>query len=166
MKTLEERFWSKVRKTSDCWWWEGGASNRYGNFCVFKGGKDRSRRAHVVSFFLAVGRWPRSGMDVMHSCDNRLCVNPEHLSEGTRKQNIHDAISKGILDLFTNSRKTHCSHGHEFTVENTRWVRRGRKHRSSFWSTRKWRQCRECVRINQSRYRLAKKLGGPLSENH
>ncbi len=35
------------------------------------------------------------GLDVMHSCDNRKCVNIDHLSLGTRKENLQDMIQKG-----------------------------------------------------------------------
>jgi ribosome-binding protein aMBF1 (putative translation factor) len=38
-----------------------------------------------------------SGLDVCHSCDNKICVRPDHLWIGTRKQNIHDARDKGLL---------------------------------------------------------------------
>ena len=35
------------------------------------------------------------GMVVMHSCDNRACCNPNHLSLGTQSANIKDSVSKG-----------------------------------------------------------------------
>lgn len=37
------------------------------------------------------------GMFIMHQCDNPRCVNPSHLSEGTPKDNVHDALNKGRM---------------------------------------------------------------------
>jgi hypothetical protein len=49
---------------------------------------------------------------VRHRCDNRLCVNPEHLLLGTQKENMADASSRGRL-------RRRCRYGHAFTRANT-----------------------------------------------
>ena len=36
-----------------------------------------------------------TGFVVMHQCDQRNCINPEHLKRGTQKENVHDMIAKG-----------------------------------------------------------------------
>jgi HNH endonuclease len=86
------RFWKNVYKTDSCWLWIGTLSNdRYGSFRA----AGKTYTAHRFSFFLAHGYLPPSTMDVMHTCDNKRCVNPDHLVVGTRKDNIHDYLDKG-----------------------------------------------------------------------
>jgi hypothetical protein len=55
------------------------------------------RRPHVFACEIGAGRRAELGEVVRHSCDNRICCNPAHLSFGTPKENIHDAISRGRL---------------------------------------------------------------------
>jgi len=52
--------------------------------------------AHRHVWTVCFGDIP-NGMEVMHTCDNKLCVNPEHLVLGTRKDNTIDAVKKGRM---------------------------------------------------------------------
>lgn len=91
--TLEDRFWEKVdRKSSDeCWNWLGGIHmNGYGGF----NDGTKSMKAHRFSWILFYGEIPE-GKLICHKCDNRKCVNPNHLFLGTQKDNIQDRIRKG-----------------------------------------------------------------------
>ncbi len=79
-----------------CWLW-GGAVNRggYGTMTV----AGRTTTVPRVAFAIAVGK-PMCELDhVCHDCpggDNPLCCNPAHLFEGTRSDNVRDAMEKGL----------------------------------------------------------------------
>lgn len=83
-----------AKAESGCWLWTAyRMKNGYGNFRT----PARHELAHRSSYRLFVG--PLDQRDVMHKCDNPSCVNPEHLSLGTRRENMRDASNKGRMRI-------------------------------------------------------------------
>lgn len=89
-KARDFKDWYEV-KENGCWFWVGavnssGYANKYFN--------GRMETAHRISFQLHKGPIP-DGLQVLHKCNTRRCVNPEHLFLGTQKENLLDMAKKG-----------------------------------------------------------------------
>jgi hypothetical protein len=74
------------------------------------------------------------GLFVLHTCDVRRCINPEHLWLGTISDNKQDELKKGRN---YEANRTECPHGHAYTPENTSTDKRG------------WRHCRTCQKAKE-----------------
>lgn len=83
----EKRFWRRVMKTDTCWLWTGTTIRGYGSF-------NKHGYAHRFSWELHNGQI-LNGLHVLHKCDVRACVRPEHLFLGTNYDNIRDKCAKG-----------------------------------------------------------------------
>lgn len=84
-RPIAERFWEKVDKSGDCWLWTAAVGlDGYG---VFGLGRGKLVRAHRLSYQLSVGEIPE-GLFVLHKCNVRLCVRPDHLMAGTHYENM------------------------------------------------------------------------------
>ena len=74
-----------------CWLWQGTTGSKgYGLIKIAK----RMDGAHRASWRLHRGPIP-DGLSVLHKCDTRSCINPEHLFLGTHDENMKDMVSKG-----------------------------------------------------------------------
>lgn len=90
---VQERFDSNYipEPNSGCWLWTGALMSKgYGQFWV----RGSNVRAHRLSYELHKGKIP-DGLNVLHHCDVRCCVNPEHLFCGTLQDNADDMKAKG-----------------------------------------------------------------------
>ena len=115
------RFWSKVKKTEGCWLWQGARHNSKGY------GRHNANGtkwlAHRYVYELLIGPIPPQ-YELDHVvCGNTRCVNPAHLQPVTPEEH-HRRTEQGAY----NRLKTHCPRGHEYTVNNTRGDRYGRRH--------------------------------------
>jgi len=89
------RFWGKVKiaNPDECWIWNAGktgSGTKYGCFSFRKGVYKANRIAYYFKY--RVDPFP---LDVLHKCDNTLCVNPNHLFLGTQVDNMKDMKAKG-----------------------------------------------------------------------
>lgn len=96
--------------SDECWPWPSGTKSKtYGR--IQEGGRgSKYIGAHRFAYELSKGQIP-DGMVVMHSCDNRTCVNPAHLSIGTFGDNTRDAIRKGRFTQSANGAARGEKHG-------------------------------------------------------
>jgi hypothetical protein len=90
-KATITRFKTKFKSGNedDCWEYEGCTSYGYGKFRI----DTRMIQAHRISWTIKNGEIPE-GLLVLHKCDNRICINPNHLFLGTNKDNMRDMHSK------------------------------------------------------------------------
>ena len=96
-------FWKRVEKSAGCWKWLGGLSTSgYGQVSV----DDKPQRAHRYAYTIAKGPIPR-GVFVLHMCDNRACVKPQHLFLGSHQDNMDDMKKKNRHKPYVRRGETH-----------------------------------------------------------
>jgi hypothetical protein len=131
-QAIVDRIISACDRSGECW--VGPANHPRGYMQI--GFEARSQLAHRLMYEALVGPIP-DGLTIDHLCRVRACVNPAHLEPVTMRENVLRGTSFAPVNLA----KTHCPHGHEYTVENTRIRSCGR------------RACRECCREYDRRRR-------------
>lgn len=118
---MPEAFWSRVQKSEGCWLWTGRLNDHgYGRF----GLAGREPYAHHVSWVLHYGPKP-AGAHVLHKCDVRNCVRPDHLFLGDQAVNSRDMWNKGRAVMAPHHRGE--QHGRSrFTEDQVREMRNRR----------------------------------------
>lgn len=86
-------FFSMVKKGNEkgCWEWTGPFHNTgYGHIPSHLASREERLYAHRFALMMKLGRAIHTGKWACHTCDNRKCVNPEHIYEGTARTNARD----------------------------------------------------------------------------
>lgn len=94
--SLEERFWTLVDTSGQCWEWRGTKDSKgYGVMKL----ADKMLKAHRLSWEIHNGPIPQGngyhGTVIRHGCDNPGCVNPSHLFAGSHSDNVKDRGERG-----------------------------------------------------------------------
>ena len=85
----------KRKIVGECWEWQGQVDHRgYGRRTFGQRDQKRKTLVHRISFAVFKGPIPEEKC-ICHTCDNRLCFNPDHLWVGTLQDNLKDMKDKG-----------------------------------------------------------------------
>ena len=106
--------------------------------------------AHRLSYSIFIGPIP-NGFDLHHRCENRACVNPQHLTPLSRSGHVAEHPLPAIMAALAS--KTHCLRGHELAGNNLlpTMLKHGR------------RSCRICHRQRVSKYKKRKRISPVLA---
>lgn len=104
----EQRFWNNVPQGSpyECWEWKG-TLNAQGYGVIRYHGKNQ--RASRIMYELHNSPIGSSKIFVLHSCDNRKCINPSHLSLGTPADNMKDMVKRERSLVGEQNHKAHLT---------------------------------------------------------
>ncbi len=137
-ETIIKRFRKKYKidlKTG-CWNWTGKPKQGYGDFYM----KGKPYPAHRASYILFI-KDVLPDMMVCHGCNNKLCVNPEHLYTGTHLDNMRDLRKAGTL-----AGKNNASYGVECSSEKRdkisigvkNWIKDNSDFDPSIYTSKNW----------------------------
>lgn len=133
LSILPDFLLSRTDTSGDCWIWQRATTAA--GYGVFRR-HQQNFYAHREAYISVYGAIP-DGLELDHLCRRRACLRPEHLEAVTHRENLR----RGRGGEY-NRAKTHCLHGHAFTLDN---IYREPKRPES-------RVCRTCARDRVIRF--------------
>lgn len=102
VQDAEANFWAGVDRSRGphvCWPWTRAryGEGRYGACGYDLGDGKKTHGTHRLAFILSGGELSEDRPHVIHSCDNKICCNPAHLSAGSHADNIQQAHNRGLM---------------------------------------------------------------------
>lgn len=88
-----ERFNKNIEKTSSCWLWKGSI-DKYGYGYLYDSVRKKAIKAHRLSILIRDGCLSKNSL-VLHKCNVKNCVNPDHLYCGDNFDNMRDRLVDG-----------------------------------------------------------------------
>lgn len=92
-----EEFWRQSGRVSPdkCWEWRGKIRpDGYGSYTPIRYQGRKIQKAPNIAYLIVYGGLPK-GAYICHKCDNKKCVNPNHLYAGTSQDNVIDMHDRG-----------------------------------------------------------------------
>ncbi len=126
-----------INPDTSCWEWTGHLNDKGYAHWRTKG----QSKPYRWSYEYFVTPIPE-GHDVHHKCGNKKCVNPEHLEAVDDYQHYLRTLIMGQARETVQRAKTHCPHGHPYSIENTYFCRSA--------SGGIARQCKTCVKARDA----------------
>jgi|688.fasta_scaffold403994_3 hypothetical protein len=129
IRLLKDKLQKNIKIVNDCHEWQGTIANDgYGVLYDFR--DKQNRRAHRLVYELFIGQITNN-LFVCHSCNNKKCVNPNHLYLGDNKQNQIDAVRDGLFDKLQEKRNNRIIEMSDYEFNN--WIKeksKGKKGRA------------------------------------
>lgn len=93
-RDFDARFWDNTDRSTGCWLWQGTINEEtgYGMVTINK----KSLLVHRIAYEVYHGEKIPDGLMVLHSCDHKPCICPDHLHLGTNADNAREAAERGL----------------------------------------------------------------------
>jgi len=94
-------------------------NHKYGYPSIYINGTGKTIMLSKYNYIKKYGNLP-DGMEMRHKCDNKMCINPDHMEPGTHKQNMED------MALMGKAKRGTKNFFNKLTIEQAKTIKFGR----------------------------------------